>query len=63
MWDRYNTVRLRSAIGFITRADMLAGWEAENHASRDHSSEQTHQRAGSPFALCLEHHGTGRPYA
>ena len=33
--DRYNTVRLHSAIGFITPADMLAGRQAEIHAARD----------------------------
>src|SRR5438105_15949877 len=29
--DYYNTVRLHSAIGFITPADMLAGRQAEIH--------------------------------
>jgi hypothetical protein len=33
--DHYNTVRLHSAIGFITPADMLAGRQAEIHAARD----------------------------
>ena len=42
--DRYNTVRLHSAIGFITPADMLAGRQAEIHASRDHKLEQARQR-------------------
>lgn len=42
--DRYNTVRLHSAIGFITPADMLAGRQAEIHASRDRKLEQARQR-------------------
>jgi hypothetical protein len=33
--DHYNTVRLHSAIGFITPADMLAGRQAEIHAARE----------------------------
>ena len=41
---RYNTVRLHSAIGFITPADMLAGRQAEIHASRDRKLEQARQR-------------------
>jgi putative transposase len=42
--DRYNSVRLHSAIGFITPADMLAGRQAEIHASRDRKLEQARQR-------------------
>lgn len=30
--DHYNTVRLHSAIGFVTPADMLAGRHKEIHA-------------------------------
>jgi putative transposase len=33
--DHYNQVRLHSAIGFLTPADMLAGRRAEIHAARD----------------------------
>lgn len=33
--DHYNTVRLHSAIGFVTPNDMLAGRQAEIHAARD----------------------------
>ena len=33
--DHYNTVRLHSAIGFVTPADMLAGRQKEIHAARD----------------------------
>jgi hypothetical protein len=33
--DRYNTVRLHSAIGYVTPQDMLAGRQAEIHAARD----------------------------
>ena len=31
----YNSVRLNSAIGYITPKDMLAGRQAEIHAERD----------------------------
>ncbi len=33
--DHYNTVRLHSAIGYVTRNDMLAGRQTEIHAARD----------------------------
>lgn len=42
--DRYNTVRLHSAIGFVTPADMLAGRQAEIHAARDRKLEQARQQ-------------------
>ena len=42
--DHYNTVRLHSAIGFITPADMLAGRQAEIHAARDRKLEEARQR-------------------
>lgn len=43
--DHYNTVRLHSAIGFVTPADMLAGQQAEIHAARDRKLEEArHQR-------------------
>jgi hypothetical protein len=35
--DHYNTVRLRSAGGFVTPADMLAGRQKENARSRFHA--------------------------
>ena len=38
--DRYNTVRLHSAIGYVTPQDMLLGRQAEIHAERDHKLEQ-----------------------
>ena len=41
--DRYNTMRLHSAIGFVTPADMLAGRQAEIHAVRDRKLEQARQ--------------------
>src|SRR4051812_38572430 len=41
--ERYNTVRLHSAIGFITPADMLAGRQAEIHAARDRKLEEARQ--------------------
>src|ERR1039458_922929 len=38
--DHYNTVRLHSAIGYVTPHDMLAGRQAEIHAARDRKLEQ-----------------------
>ena len=38
--DHYNTVRLHSAIGYVTPADMLAGRQAEIHAARDRKLEE-----------------------
>jgi len=38
--DRYNTVRLHSAIGYVTPQDMLAGRQAEIHAERDRKLEE-----------------------
>jgi hypothetical protein len=38
--DHYNTVRLHSAIGYVTPQDMLAGRQAEIHAARDRKLEQ-----------------------
>ena len=40
----YNTVRLHSAIGFVTPADMLAGRQAEIHATRGHKLEEARQK-------------------
>jgi transposase InsO family protein len=37
---RYNTVRLHSAIGYVTPQDMLLGRQAEIHAERDRKLEQ-----------------------
>ena len=42
--DHYNTVRLHSAIGFITPTDMLAGRQAEIHAARDRKLEEARQQ-------------------
>ena len=41
--DHYNTVRLHSAIGFITPADMMAGRQAEIHAARDRKLDEARQ--------------------
>jgi putative transposase len=38
--DHYNTVRLHSAIGFVTPADMLAGRQKEILAARDRKLEE-----------------------
>ena len=40
----YNTVRLHSAIGYVTPQDMLAGRQAEIHAARDGKLEQARQQ-------------------
>ena len=42
--DRYNNVRLHSAIGFVTPADILAGRQAEIHAARDRKLEEARQQ-------------------
>ena len=42
--DHYNTVRLHSAIGFVTPTDMLAGRQAEIHAARDRKLEEARQQ-------------------
>ncbi len=42
--DHYNTVRLHSAIGYLTPADMLAGRGAEIHAARDRKLEEARQQ-------------------
>jgi hypothetical protein len=42
--DHYNTVRLHSAIGYVTPQDMLAGRQAEIHSARDHKLEQARQQ-------------------
>ena len=40
----YNTVRLHSAIGFVTPADMLAGRQNEIHGARDRKLEQAREQ-------------------
>ena len=42
--DHFNTVRLHSAIGYVTPADMLAGRQAEIHAARDRKLEQARRQ-------------------
>ena len=42
--DYYNTLRLHSAIGYVTPADMLAGRQAEIHAARDHKLEEARRQ-------------------
>lgn len=41
--DYYNSVRLHSAIGYVTPQDMLAGRQAEIHAVRDGKLERARQ--------------------
>jgi hypothetical protein len=42
--DHYNTVRLHSAIGYVTPQDRLAGRQAEIHAARDRKLEEARRR-------------------
>jgi putative transposase len=42
--DHYNTVRLHSAIGFVTPSDMVAGRQAEIHAGRDRKLEAAREQ-------------------
>jgi len=42
--DHYNTVRLHSAIGYVTPADMLAGRQTEIHAARDRKLEEARRQ-------------------
>ena len=42
--EHYNTVRLHSAIGFVTPADMLAGRQNEIHVARDRKLEQAREQ-------------------
>ena len=42
--DHYNTVRLHSAIGFVTPAEMLAGRQKEIHAARDRKLEEARRQ-------------------
>ena len=42
--DHYNTVRLHSAIGFVTPADMLAGRQKEIHTARDRKLEEARRQ-------------------
>jgi group II intron reverse transcriptase/maturase len=42
--DRYNTVRLHSAIGYVAPQDMLAGRQAQIHADRDRKLEQARRQ-------------------
>ena len=42
--DHYNTVRLHSAIGFVTPADMLAGRQKEILDARDRKLEEARRQ-------------------
>jgi len=42
--DRYNYIRLHSAIGYVTPSDMLAGRQAEIHAERDRKLEAAREQ-------------------
>jgi putative transposase len=42
--DHYNMVRLHSAIGFVTPADMLAGRQEAIHAARDRKLEEARRQ-------------------
>jgi hypothetical protein len=45
--DRYNNVRLHSAIGYVTPNDMLAGRQVEIHTERDRKLETARQQRQS----------------
>ena len=45
--DRYNYVRLYSAIGYVTPNDMLAERQVEIHAERDRKLEAARQQRQS----------------
>jgi Integrase core domain len=45
--DRYNYIRLHSAIGYVTPNDMLAGRQIEIHAQRDRKLEAARQQRRS----------------
>ena len=45
--DRYNNVRLHSAIGYVTPKDMLAGRQVEIHTERDRKLEAARQQRQS----------------
>ncbi|MGQ9635625.1 MAG: hypothetical protein ACUVXB_15445 [Bryobacteraceae bacterium] len=42
--DHHNTVRLHSAMGYVTPADMLVDRQAEIHAARDRKLEQARRQ-------------------
>jgi putative transposase len=42
--ENYNTVRLHSAIGVVTPADMVAGGQKEIHAARDRKLEEARRQ-------------------
>src|SRR5947208_1002571 len=42
--EHYNTVRLHSAVGFVTPAAMLAGRQKEIHAARDRKLEEARRQ-------------------
>ena len=42
--DHYNTVRLHSAIGYVTPADMLAGRQKEIQTARDRKLEAAREQ-------------------
>jgi putative transposase len=47
MWNRYNYVRLHSAIGYVTPNDVLAGRQVVIHTERDRKLEAARQQRQS----------------
>jgi putative transposase len=58
--DRYNYVRLHSAIGYVTPNDMLAGRQVEIHAERDRKLEAARQHVRVAASKLREERG-GQP--
>jgi len=56
--DRYNCVRLHSAIGYVTPNDMLAGRQAEIHTERDRKLVPTSRRRTAARCVTARIHGS-----
>ena len=52
--DHYNTVRLHSALGYVTPSDQLAGLEVEIFAERDRKLEEARERRAAARCAARE---------
>ena len=60
--EHYNTVRLHSAIGYVTPADKLLGLEPVIHAERDRKLEEARElRRQKRRVACGNHDQSGKP--